>query len=538
MKNEQNRCIAGLYCRLSREDKRGGESMSIDTQRKILGDYCLVNSIEIHDYYVDDGWSGTSYNRPDFKRMMRDMENGLINTIVVKDLSRLGRDHLENGKYIEYVFPEKGIRFISVNDNIDRSPYLSAPDMMMQFKNLFAEFYPADISDKTRKALRAKAEHGEYLAAFAPYGYKKSAQDKHKLEPDADTMQTVVRIFEMAAYKGYGYQKIAKELRIRKILTPTAYRCKLNGQLCEKDPYDWTIASVQRILENPCYLGHTVNGKSHKLSYKSDVVIDNPKEEWIVVENTHTPIISETLWNAAQARITSRKRTSKTGQENMFAGLLKCDTCGRALTIKNTKGKPNFFSCTTHAKKGKEYCTFHYLRYDLLYQVVLTDIQTHLHYMRRNPEAFTQTVMNRLGAADKQKKAEISRSISTTEANLRKLDARFDKMYDDRVKGLISDEMLRETSRRIETEKEQLREQLADLRKQLGQQNEAEQNVMRFQNLIKEYTEVKELNSELLNRLIDKIVVSERVREETGFSQQITIYYRFIGNLTEEGSTK
>ena len=158
--------------------------------------------------------------------------------------------------------------------------------------------------------------------------------------------------------------------------------------------------------------------------------------------------------------------------------------------------------------------------------------------MRRNPEAFTQTVMNRLGAADKQKKAEISRSISTTEANLRKLDARFDKMYDDRVKGLISDEMLRETSRRIETEKEQLREQLADLRKQLGQQNEAEQNVMRFQNLIKEYTEVKELNSELLNRLIDKIVVSERVREETGFSQQIIIYYRFIGNLTEEGSTK
>ena len=288
MKNEQNRCIAGLYCRLSREDKRGGESMSIDTQRKILGDYCLVNSIEIHDYYVDDGWSGTSYNRPDFKRMMRDMENGLINTIVVKDLSRLGRDHLENGKYIENVFPKKGIRFISVNDNIDRSPYLSAPDMMMQFKNLFAEFYPADISDKTRKALRAKAEHGEYLAAFAPYGYKKSAQDKHKLEPDADTMQTVVRIFEMAAYKGYGYQKIAKELRIRKILTPTAYRCKLNGQLCEKDPYDWTIASVQRILENPCYLGHTVNGKSHKLSYKSDVVIDNPKEEWIVGKHAHS----------------------------------------------------------------------------------------------------------------------------------------------------------------------------------------------------------------------------------------------------------
>ncbi|WP_294472020.1 recombinase family protein [uncultured Ruminococcus sp.] len=539
MSFEQNRYMAGLYCRLSRDDDRSGESVSIETQKKILSDYCTAHGYGIYDFYCDDGWSGTNYDRPEFKRMMADMKSGTINMIVVKDLSRLGRNYIETGNLIEKVFPETGIRFIAIGDDVDTDKENMDLDLMLPMKNLFNDFFPLDVSRKTRQAFKTKAEHGEFIGTFAPYGYRRSAADKHVLEPDPETAPIVLEIFEMAAYQGYGYNKMAKELCRRKVLTPSAYRAGLEGKPYEKDPYDWNLLSVRVILENQVYLGHMVNGKRRTVSIKSKRVIRVPEEKWIVVKHTHEPLVSEQLWEDAHARLGARKRTGKTGQVNMFAGLVKCDCCGKALTLANSSGHKNYFACNTYKRKGKEACTFHYLRYDLLYQVVLADLRSKLKTVHRDEDAFVRKVMKKLGTVDDRKQMQMRREMDDVSKRLSKLDAKFDKLYDDRLEGIISDKKFREMAEKCETEQNQLEARSAQLQQQLGEQSEAEQNVSRFLETIREYAEIRELDAELLNRMIDKIVVSDRVPDENGgFSQKIKIYYRFIGDFGEDRFVK
>jgi DNA invertase Pin-like site-specific DNA recombinase len=244
----------GCYCRLSRDDGSSGESASIETQKKMLADYCQANGFSVYDFYCDDGYTGTNFNRPNFIRMMEDVESGAVNLILVKDLSRLGRNHIETGRYIEEIFPQKGVRFIAVSDGVDSEMENMYSDIMTPMRNVMNEYYPADISRKTRLAFKTKAEHGEFIGTYAPYGYRKSAEDKHVLEPDEQTAPLIVEMFEMVAYKGFGYNKIAKVFREGKILTPSAYRAKLAGKPYHKDPYDWNMLTVRKMLENQAYL--------------------------------------------------------------------------------------------------------------------------------------------------------------------------------------------------------------------------------------------------------------------------------------------
>lgn len=531
MNFEQSRYIAGGYCRLSRDDEHDGTSVSIETQRKVLEDYCQAHGYTIGDFYCDDGYSGVSYDRPAFKRMMGDMKNGLINMVVVKDLSRLGRNYIETGRLIEEVFPESGVRFIAIGDDVDTDRENVDLDLMLPMKNIFNQFYPADVSRKTRQAFKTKALHGEFIGTFAPYGYRKSAADKHVLEPDEMTAPILVEIFEMAAYKGYGYNKISKVLRQRKIFTPTAYRMKLDGVPYDKDPYDWNLLSVRKILENQVYLGHTINGKKKKVSFKSKRVIHVPEDKWVVVQNTHEPLISEKLWEDAHARLATRKRTSKVGQVNMFAGLVKCDKCGKALTLANDSKHTNFFSCNTYKRKGKEACTIHYIRYEYLYQVILKDIQSKLKLIHRDEDAFVKKVLKKLGSTSSQKAERAKQEMETVNARLKTLEAKFDRLYDDRLEGFISDKKFKEMAARCEAEQELLTARLDELKEQIGQQTEVELNVARFIETVHEYTKADELDREILNHLIDKIVVGDRIKTDTGFTQKITIYYRFLGNF-------
>lgn len=531
--NEQSRYVAACYCRLSRDDEQDGMSVSIETQKKVLEDYCRSNNYSVFDFYCDDGFTGTNFDRPNFKRMMSDVKDGIINMVVVKDLSRLGRNYIETGRLIEETFPESGVRFIAIGDDVDTNRENLDLDLMLPMKNIFNQYYPADCSRKTRQAFKTKAMRGEFIGSFAPYGYRKSAADKHILEIDEVAAPTVVEIFEMVAYKGYGYNKIARVLSQRKILTPTAYQAKVNGRSYAKDPYDWNLTTVRKILENHGYLGHTVNGRKKKLSFKSKRTIYVPQEKWIVVENTHEPLIPQQLWDDAHKRLNSRKRTSKIGSVNIFAGLLKCDRCGYALTIANAKDHKNYFCCNTYKRKGKDACSIHYIRYDALYDLVLTDIKTKLKVIHCDEDAFIKRVMTKLGSTSDQKMKLAKKEKEAIEARLKELEIKFDRLYDDRLEGFISDKKFKEMAVKCENEQEQLNARLTELKEQLSQQTEVEVNVSRFVETIRQYTNVDALDRELLNRLIDKIVVSDKVKTESGYTQKVTIHYRFLGDLSD-----
>lgn len=517
------------YCRLSRDDEKDDTSISIETQMKVLTDYCNSNGYKITDFYCDDGYTGTNFNRPAFMRMMNDIDNGRINMVVVKDLSRFGRNYLEVGRYTEIIFPEKNVRFVAVGDNIDTGREYSVDnDFAMQIKNVFNGFYPADISKKTRQAFKAKAQRGEFIGTFAPYGYRKSAEDKHILEIDEYSAQVVKDIFEMVAYMGYGYNKISRILAERKVLTPTAYREKQDNKLCSINPYDWNLTTIRKILENHAYLGHTVNGKKEKLSYKSRKVVCNPESEWIVVENTHQAIISAELWELAHSRLNSRKRERKGNKTNIFAGLVKCDTCGKALTITTANNKVAF-ACSTYKAKGKERCTVHFISCNELYNIVLDDLKSKLSALSCNDDVFRRAVQQK--TADNTDDAEIKK-IKSIEKRINELDKKINCLYDDRADGTISKQRFIELYQKCESEQSELKLQFDELQKVLENKKAIQDNTEQFTQLLKEYcTNLQELNVEILNRLIEKIVVGNKVKTENGYTQTVKIYYRFVGDI-------
>ena len=528
---EQRRMTAACYCRLSDDDDQDGTSISIETQKKILSDYCGQNGIQIYDFYTDDGYTGTNFNRPAFRRMMQDAETEMINTIVVKDLSRFGRNHVKVGNYLDEVLPNMGIRFIAVGDNVDSARVDFDYDLMIPIKNVFNEYYPADCSRKTRQALKAKAANGEYIAARAPYGYRKSREDKHILEIDEITAPIVVEIFEMAAYQGYGYDKIARVLTERKITTPMAYQAQCEGKSYKKNPCEWNLTTVYNMVRNQTYLGHCVNGKRRVASYKNKKVLKQSEDQWIVVENMFPPLISEQLWKDAHERLKTRKHESTTGFVNIFAGLLKCDRCGKNLGISNTKDHTNYYVCNTYKKKGPSQCTSHYLPYDELYGAVLNDIQQVLHEVHYNREEFMKRVLEKISDDDGSQKQQMEREIADLVRRIEELSVKYDRLYDDRLDGLLSDRKFKELAERCEAEQGRAEERLAELKDKLSSQDDTEQGLEQFVEIAEQYGEITALDKEMLNRLIASITIGDRIKTDRVTSQEITVNYKFIGTM-------
>ena len=529
---EQRRPIAACYCRLSDDDDQDGTSISIETQTKILGNYCHEHGIPIYDYYKDDGYTGTNFNRPAFKRMMDDIEEGKVNTVVVKDLSRFGREHLQVGNYLQMVFPNKNVRFIAIGDDVDSERGSLDYDLMVPIKNIFNEYYPADCSRKTRQAFITKASNGEFIGSQAPYGYRKSKADKHVLELDDKTAWVIKWMFEMAAYQGYGYNKIARVLTERQIITPAAYQAQQSGRVYAKDPYEWNLGTVNHIFANETYLGHLVSGKRRIASFKNKKTVKQPEDKWIVVENQFPPLVSQTLWNDAHERLKTRKRECSCGFVNIFAGLVKCADCGYALGITNAKNQKNYFVCQTYSKKGKNYCSCHYITYESLYGAVLADIQQMLCKVKDDREAFIERVLRKIDASDHNGKKMIDQEIAELTQRIETLSLKFDRLYDDRLEGLISDKKFREMAEKVESDQRQAEERIAELRKSSEKSEDALQNVEEFIRVAEQYEDVTELDKEMLNRLISSILVGTKVHTEQGTEQEITINYRFIGTFT------
>ncbi len=529
-----------LYLRLSRDDELQGESGSISTQRQMLTQFCREQGLRIYDEYVDDGYSGTNFERPSFQRMLDDIEDGKVNWVIVKDLSRLGRNYVMTGQYTDIYFPSHNVRFIAIADGVDSN---KGESEIAPFLNILNEMHARQTSKKVKAALHTKFVNGAHYGAYAPLGYIKDSEQKGHLLPDTEYKWIVQKMFELAAH-GNGGAKIRGILEDEKVPTPACInfqRYGTFGHIFKDQPenkrYQWTTAQVKKILSDEVYIGHSIHNRQTHISFKNKKKIRKPKEDWFKVENTHEPIISKELWDQAQAHINSRKRPQKNGETQIFAGLLKCADCGWGLRYLRTKpadckNERRIFTCTTYSEYGKEHCTIHYIKYDTLYSVVLKRLQYWIEQAQMDEEKLLDRLLK---SGDRQRQAEITRArkdLAKAEKRLGELDDLFAKLYEDRAKNTVSERNYAMLSGRYQDEQIQLEADVKKLKDILNQTVASKDNAERWISIIRKYTNLTELTAPLLNELIDKIVVHEATKDDNGKRvQEIDIYYRFVGMI-------
>jgi DNA invertase Pin-like site-specific DNA recombinase len=524
-----------LYARLSQEDDREGESNSIQNQRLMLEKYAADNGFENILFLSDDGCSGTNFNRPAWKQLMKMVENDQVATIIVKDMSRLGRDYLLVGQYTEMIFPSYGVRFIAVNNNVD-SLYGGDNDFT-PFVNLFNDFYAKDTSRKIRAVKKAQAERGERVATRAPYGYKKDENNpKSRIVPDEDAAPVVQRIFSLCV-GGKGPTQIAKQLKSEQVFTPGYYYYSKTGVLLTNvdvtRPYDWNSRSVADILEDEVYLGHTISLKYTTVSYKNKKRIKRPESDQLRFENTHEPLVTKETWDIVQDIRKRKRRRANMAEQDMFSGLVRCIDCGekmilhRAHTMAAVK---NNFMCSTYRKRGKEKCSAHYLREVHLAAIVLDDLLRVTHFARQQEALFIQYINRKNNAETRREIERLQRELELMRRRDTELSTLFKRLYEDNVLGRVTNEQFRMLSCDYNAEQKSLKERIPQTAERIEELQASISNVTRFIDKAKRYTEINELNGELLNIFIEKIEVGERAeRYSRTAEQQIIIHYRDIG---------
>ena len=525
--NENKIWSAALYVRLSVEDGDKVESNSVINQKQLLGDYINENNLNLYDYYVDDGYSGTDFERPAFKRLLDDMKDKKFNTIIVKDLSRLGRNYIEVGNYIEQIFPLFNIRFIAVNDNIDSySDPSSVNNVIVPFKNLINDEYCRDISNKIRSVLTMKKRRGEYVASFTPYGYVKDPEDHLIIDDDA---ARVVKMIYRWSLEGCGRKKIATRLNDMGILNPMGHKQlelnkKVGGKRKSKGQlsYVWDMTVLQRILEDQTYCGDTIQNRGKLVSYKVHKHVRNPKNEWIIVKNTHEPIIDRDTWEKVQEAINYRDtRVCKTGYLTYFAGHIKCADCGRAM-IKNPsgyyKGKPRpyyYYVCSTYKQRSIDLCTSHNIRNTILEESVLEAIKLQVKLIID----FEKTLN------DIKNIENIDYRIETMKDRLKKLEQKIEKQkklkkmaYEDWKLGNISEDEYKEYSISYTESIGKMQENIQHIQEELEKFNKNDNNSIWIDKFTK-YKNITELSKEVVDELIDDIYVHE--------GKEITIKFKY-----------
>lgn len=431
-----------LYCRLSQDDGLEGDSNSIQNQKNILQKFAEDHHFPNPCFHVDDGFSGGNFQRPAFQQMISDMENGEIGIIVTKDLSRLGRNQLHTGLYIEERFPMFGVRYIAINDNVDTDS--SESNDLMPFKNLFNEWFIRDTSRKIRAVLKAKAERGERLGTRAPYGYIKDPETK-KLAVDDEAAAIVRRIFAMCA-SGNGPSQIARILKKEQVLTPTMYAYTRYGMnhtcLDTAHPYNWSDSAIANLLENEIYLGNTVNMKYSTKSYKDKRRVEHSREECLVFKDTHPVLITQEVWDIVQRVRKNRRRPTKMEEQNKYSGLVFCADCGSNMVLHRARtmsASYNHFTCRTYKKDG-ESCTGHYIRECVLDEVVLEDLRRVTAMARERPEEFAAYIGSRQSAEIQREIRRQEKELAAMRKRKAELDAIFKKLYEDSVLSRITTE--------------------------------------------------------------------------------------------------
>lgn len=525
--DSENIWKVAVYIRLSVEDGDKVESNSISNQRMLLNDFLSDNSeFNLYDYYIDDGYSGTDFERPAFKKMLKDMNDKKFNTIIVKDLSRLGRNYIEVGNYIERIFPLFNIRFIAVNDSIDsyKDPK-SINNVIVPFKNLLNDEYCRDISNKIRSVLEVKKKKGEYVSALAPYGYIKDPEDKHHLIIDNESANVVKMIFEMSL-QGYGRYTIAQKLNELGILNPYGYKMlvikKKKGIQKDNDKYKfaWDMTVVKNILADQTYCGDTVQNKGRLISYKIHKHIKNPKNEWIIVKNTHEAIIDRETFERVQIGIINRDtRAGKDGKISIFAGHLKCADCKRAMNKKQAgqyKGKPRknyYYMCSTYMRRSRNLCSKHTIRNDVLEEAVLKMVKLQIELVVDYDKILKE--LQKASQTDYRKKV-IEDNIIKSEDEL-KIQKKLRKLaYEDWKLEKITEDEYVEYSSSYTSVITLIENNIKNLYEELDNYTEKEEKNEWIENFL-EYKNIKELSRQVVDELIDEIYVYENGRIQIKF---------------------
>lgn len=526
--------ITALYCRLSQDDGLDGESNSIQNQKRILEQYAIDHRFLNIQFYVDDGYSGASFNRPDFQRMMADMEDGKIGIIITKDLSRLGRNQLHTGLYIEERFPQFGVRYIAINDNVDTENAES--NDLMPFKNLFNEWFVRDTSRKIRAVQRAKAQRGERIGTRAPYGYQKDENAKGKLVVDEEAAAVVRRIFALCA-AGNGPSQIARLLRREKVLCPAMYAYERFGSrhmgLSLDKPYNWNSDTVASMLENELYIGNTINMKYSTKSYKDKRRMEHSREECMVIEGSHEAIIDRETWDIVQRVRQNRRRPTKMEELNKYSGLVVCADCSSTMVLHRAhtmSASYNHFTCRTYKKEGAEVCTAHYIRECILDEIVLEDIRRVTAMAREHTQEFAAYICDRQSVELKREIRRQELELSGMKKRGAELDAIFKRLYEDSVLGRITTEQFQMLSASYVAEQEQLKTTIPQKEREVAKRKATVSGADNFILKAKRYTDIRELTPELLRLFIEKIVVHEKdVKWSKHASQTVEIHYTDIG---------
>ncbi|MBP3481363.1 MAG: recombinase family protein [Clostridia bacterium] len=525
--------ITALYCRLSRDDELQGDSNSIVNQKNILSKYAKENGFKNIQFIVDDGFSGTNFNRPGWNELLGLIEDNKVGAIIVKDMSRLGRDYLKVGFYTEVMFVEKNIRFIAINNGIDSAN--QADSDFTPFLNIINEWYAKDTSKKIKAVMKAKGESGKTLTTIPPFGYMKSPDDKTKWIVDEPAAETVKKIFNLCM-NGYGPSQIAKILNNEKILTPAAYWQSIGRTTnlpTPENPYRWVADTISTMLEKKEYLGHTVNFKTYKQSYKSKKKLHNPEEKQLVFENTHEAIIDIDTWNRVQELRKNKRRPTRTGKSNMFSGIAYCADCGQKLyycTSKYFESRQDHFVCST-SRKGKEECSTHFIRATILEQGVLAHLKYVISVVENYENQFRKVLGTKQKAEVKKELNAKKKLLSKSESRMKELDLLFQRIYEDNVSGKISDERFEMLSANYESEQAELKQTIKKLSAEISETEEQADNVERFISKVHKYFDLQELTPSILNDLVKRVYVHAPQTIDGKRTQEIEIVYDIVGIL-------
>ena len=551
LRQTEQQHITALYERLSRDDELQGESNSIKNQKALLESYAQEHGFTDCEHYTDDGCSGGNFDRKDWKRMIADIEAGTISTVIVKDMSRVGRDYLQTGYYTEVFFPQNKVRFIAIANSIDSSDRTSGE--IAPFLNIMNEWYLRDISRKIRQALQVRASAGLPLTTIVPYGYTRSPEDKHKWVIDEEAAAVVRRIFRMAL-KGKGVAEIARTLREEQIPRPSYYMAARGINRIRTDldrPYDWTCRAVSVILSRLEYLGHTVNRKTFTDSYKEKHSQANDPENWQIIENTHEAIIDRETFDAAQRSRQVKRRTDTLGKANPLTGLVYCADCGKRMynhrsVYKNQKTAEgadpvtgmfpqDFYDCSTYAitryRTGRA-CSCHAIRTRVLRELILATIRAVVRFTLADREGFKRRVLEESQVKQQAEAKELKRALARTQKRLSELDRLLMRLYEDYALERLSWEKYRQMAAVYEAEQAELKTTLDQAQQSLDTFIDGADRAERFLTLARKYTDFTVLTDEMILAFIDRIEVGAPDRSSGERLQSVRIFFQYIGHVT------
>ncbi|MBQ1779199.1 MAG: recombinase family protein [Succiniclasticum sp.] len=533
--NRQSGKITAIYCRLSRDDEQAGESNSIVNQKAILKKYAKEQGFRNIQFFVDDGFSGANFNRPEWQRMITMVEADQIGVLLAKDMSRIGRNYLEVGFYTEILFPKHNVRFIAINSGVDSANQMD--NDFTPFLNIINEFYVKDSSKKVKASMKQKGESGEYLTTNPPYGYMKDPDNPKKHWIIDDEAAAVVRQIFAWCMEGYGPSQIAHKLKDAKVDCPTVHWAKMGRNAPAKtpeDPYDWAPRTISGILEKPEYLGHMVNFRTHRQSYKSKKKIENPQSEWKIFENNHDAIVDEETFYRVQELRKNKRRPARTGKSNMFSGVVRCADCGEKLyycTSKNFEARQDHFVCSTSRKKGKDVCDTHFIRAVVLEEGTLQHMRMVISCVASYEDEFRKALGAKRNAEAKKELTAKKRTLQKSENRLAELDRLFKRIYEDMVGGKLTEARFQMLADDYEQEQSELREKIDILEDEIQQQEDQTENVDKFICQAKKYLHLEKLTPTILNDMVKAVYVHAPDKSSGHRVQDVEISYNYIGIL-------